>query len=191
MDHGILAPNAPATAVDHSMSGLFIAHLAAVLLAALALWSMRYELTGKAATRLDWWYAPAFAVLAAAVLLIVSPGKRVELWAAAIAGGLLFGAAAGALLKVNQDHGRQLIRVPPSYDGAGAAAVLLLLALVRFVSSSLMGRQSSGFGVLAGAATFLAAFIAARFIVVRLYKAPRSIHVDMLRGRDPRRTLVH
>jgi hypothetical protein len=170
---------------------LFIAHLAAVLLAALALWSMRYEFSGKAATRLDWSVPPALAVLAALVLLIVSPGKRFELWAAAIAGGLLVGATAGAMLKVNQDHGRRLIRVPPAWDGMSAAALLLLLAVVRFVSSSLMGRQSSGFGVLAGAATFLAAYIAARFIVVRFYKAPRSIHLDMARGRDPGSTLVH
>ena len=170
---------------------LFIAHLAAVLLAALALWSMRYEFGGKAMTRLDWSVPPALAVLAALVLLIVSPGKRFELWAAAIAGGLLAGAFAGMILKVNQDHGKKLIRVPPVWDGAGATALLLLLAIVRFVSSSLMGRQSSGFGVLAGGATFLAAFIAARFIVLRFYKAPRSIHIDMAHGQNPRRTLVH
>lgn len=186
------APIVPATAVERRVTAvLFISHLMAVVLAALGLWSMRHEFAGKAASRRDWGFAPAFAVLAAAVLLIVSPGKRVELWAAAIAGGLLFGAVAGSLLKVNQDHGRQLIRVAPVWDGAGAAAVLLLLALVRFVSSSLIGRQSSGFGVLAGAATFLAAYIAARFIVMRFYKAPRSIHIDMTRGQNPRRTLVH
>ena len=173
------------------ISVLFISHLAAMLLAALALWSIRYEFTGKAATRLDWSFPAAFAVLAAVVLLVVSPGKRLELWVAAIAGGLVVGAAAGALLKVNQDHGRRLIRVPPAWDGAGAAAVLLLLALVRFVTSSLLGRQSGGFGVLAAGATFLAAYLAARFVVVRFYKAPRSIHLDMLRGQDPRRTLAH
>lgn len=170
---------------------LFIAHLAAVLLAALALWSMRYELGGKAVTRLDCSIPPALAVLAAVVLLVVSPGKRPELWVIAIGGGLAAGAVAGAMLKVNQDHGRRLIRVPPAWDGMGAAAALLLLALVRFVSSSLIGRQSSGFGVLAGGATFLAAYIAARFIVVRFYKAPRSIHLDMTPGRDPHRTLAH
>ena len=38
---------------------------------------------------------------------------------------------------VQRHHGRRLIRVPPAWDGAGAAAVLLLLALVRFVTSSL------------------------------------------------------
>lgn len=170
---------------------LFISHLAAVLLAALALWSMRNEFTGKAASRLDWSFPPAFALLSALVLLIVSPGKRPELWIAAIVAGLAVGAGAGALLRVNQDHGRRLIRVPPVWDGMGAAALLLLLALARFVSSSLMGRQSGGFGVLAAGATFLAAYLAARFIVVRFYKAPRSIHLDMARGQDPRRTLVH
>ena len=173
------------------MSVLFIAHLAAVLLAALALWSMRNEIGGKAATRLEWLLPAVFAVLAAVVLLVVSPGKRPELWLAAIVGGLAVGAGVGAILKVNQDHGRELIRVPPTWDGAGAAALLLLLALVRFVSSSLMGRHSSGFGVLAAAATFLSAYLAARYVVVRFYKAPRSIHLDMTRGHDPHRTLVH
>jgi hypothetical protein len=172
-------------------SVLFIGHLAAVLLAAVALWSMRNELSGKAAGRLDWMLPPVLAVLAAVVLQLVSPGKRVELWVAAIAAGLALGAGAGAMLRVNQDHGRGLIRVPPVWDGMGAAALLLLLALVRFVTSSLMGRQSGGFGVLAAGATFLAAYLAARFIVVRFYKAPRSIHLDMARGQDPRRTLVH
>jgi hypothetical protein len=172
-------------------SVLFIAHLSAVLLAGFALWSIRFEIGGKAATRIEWTVPAVLAVLAAAVLLLVSPGKRLELWAAAIAGGLVAGAFAGMLLKVNQDHGKKLIRVPPVWDGAGATALLLLLAIVRFVSSSLMGRQSSGFGVLAGGATFLAAFIAARFIVLRFYKAPRSIHIDMAHGQNPRRTLVH
>lgn len=173
------------------MTVLFFSHLAAVLLAALALWTIRNEPGGKASTRLDWLLPPIFAVLAAAVLLIVSPGKRVELWAAAIVGGLIAGAVIGAILKVNQDHGRQLIRIPPAWDGAGAAALLLLLALIRIVSSNLMGRQSGGFGVLAAAATFLAAYIAARYIVVRFYKAPKSIHLDMTPGKDPHRTLVH
>ena len=68
-------------------SVLFISHLVAVLLAALALWSMRSQLAGKAATRLDWSLPPALAVLAATVLLIVSPGKRPELWIAAIVAG--------------------------------------------------------------------------------------------------------
>jgi hypothetical protein len=191
MGHGIPAPIAP-TAADRPMTSvLFISHLAAVLLAALALWTMRFEFGGKAATRLEWAAPAAFAVLAAVVLLIVSAGKRFELWAAVIFVGLLLGTGAGMLKKVNQDHGRQLIRVPPAWDGGGAAALLLLLALLRFVTSSLMGRQSSGFGVLAAGATFLAAFLAARFIVVRFYKAPRSIHLDMTHGRDPHRTLAH
>ena len=172
------------------MSVPFISHLVAVLLAALALWTMRFEFGGKAATRREWAVPASFAVLTAVVLLAVSPGKRVELWAAVIVIGVVAGAAAGALKKVNQDHGRELIRVPPTWDGCTAAA-LLLLALVRFVTSSLMGRQSSGFGVLAAGATFLAAYLAARFIVVRFYKAPKSIHLDMTAGRDPHRTLAH
>jgi hypothetical protein len=173
------------------MTNTFIAHLAAVLLGGIVLWSMRNEFGGKAATRLDWLIPPVLAVVVAVVLLVVSPGKRVELWVAAIVVGLMAGATVGAMLKVNQDHGHQLIRIPPTWDGAAAAAVLLLLAVVRFVTSSLMGRQSGGYGVLAAAATFVAAYLAARFIVVRFYKAPRSIHLDMTRGRDPHRTLAH
>jgi hypothetical protein len=173
MGHGFPAPIAPMTAADRPMTSvLLISHLAAVLLAALALWTMRFEFGGNAASRLEWAAPAAFAVLAAVVLLVVSAGKRFELWAAVIVG-------------------RQLIRVPPAWDGGGAAALLLLLALLRFVTSSLMGRQSSGFGVLAAGATFLAAFLAARYIVVRFYKAPRSIHLDMTHGRDPHRTLAH
>ena len=170
---------------------LFYLHLSAVLLAALALWAMRNEFAGKAASGIDFSYAPALAVLAAAVLAAVSPGKRLELWVLAVVGGLALGATAGAWLKVNQDHGRRLIRVAPAWDGLGAAAALLLLALARFVSSDLIGRKSSGFGVLAAAATFLAAYLAVRFLVMRFYKAPRSIHLDMAPGQDPGRTLVH
>ena len=173
------------------MNVLFISHLMAVLLAALALWTIRFEFGGKAATRLEWAAPAAFAVLTAVLLLVVSAGKRFELWAAVIIIGLAAGGVAGGLKKVNQDHGRQLIRIPPAWDGGAAAAALLLLALLRFVTSSLMGRQSSGFGVLAGVATSLAAYLAARYIVVRFYKAPKSIHLDMTHGRDPHRTLAH
>ena len=71
------------------------------------------------------------------------------------------------------------------------ATLLLALAVVRFVSSNLTERKSGGYGVLAAAATFLAVYLAARFVVVRFYKVPRSIHLDMARGQNPRRTLVH
>src|SRR5213079_560158 len=104
-------------------SVLVVSHLTAVLLAALALWSMRHELTERAATRLEWAIPPALAIVVAAVLLIASPGKRFELWAAAIVAGLALGAAVGSMLKVNQDFGLLLIRVPRSWDGPGAAAL--------------------------------------------------------------------
>src|SRR5918993_1001250 len=59
MGHGILAPIAPTMAADRPMTSiLFISHLAAVLLAALALLTIRFEFGGKAATRLEW-AAPA------------------------------------------------------------------------------------------------------------------------------------
>ena len=172
-------------------SAALIFHLVAVLLAALALWSMRHEFTEKAVARRDWAFAPALAVVVAAILLIVSPGKRFELWLAAIVVGLGLGAAMGMLLKVNQDFGLGLLRVPRTFDGVGAAALLLVLALARVVTSDLMERPSGKFGVLGAAAAFLAAYLAARFIIVRFYKAPKSIHLDMIQGKNPNRTLVN
>ena len=168
----------------------FIFHLAAVLLAAVALWSMRHELTEKAVRRDAWAIAPALAVVVAAILLIVSPGKRFELWAAAIVVGLGLGAAMGMILKVNQDFALNLMRVPRTWDGLGAAALLLVLAVARLVTSDLMDRPSGKFGVLGAAAAFLAAYLASRFIIARYYKAPKSIHLDMIRGKNPNRTLI-
>ena len=170
------------------MIGL-VFHLAAVLLAALALWSIRHELTERATARLAWAVTPALAIVVAAILLIVSPGKRYELWVAAIVIGLLLGAFAGLLLKVNRDYGQGLVRVARAWDGAGAAA-LLLLTLARVVTSHLMNRSSGKFGVLGAAAALLAAYLAARYLVERFYKSPRAIHLDMTLGKNPKRTLV-
>ena len=110
---------------------LLISQLAAVVLAALALWSIRHELSEKPTTRIAWAVTPALAIVVAVTLLIVSPGKRYELWVAAIVIGLALGAIAGATLKINQDFGKRLIRVPRTWDGAGAAALLLLLSLIH------------------------------------------------------------
>jgi hypothetical protein len=169
---------------------VLLSQLAAVGLAGLALWSIRHELNETATTRLAWMVTPALAILVAAILLIVSPGKRYELWVAAIAAGLAIGALAGALLRINQDIGQGLLRVPRTWDGASAAALLLLLALARVVTSHLMTRESGRFGVLGAAAAFLAACLAARYVIARLYKVPRAIHLDMIRGENPHRTLI-
>lgn len=171
------------------MIGLFF-NLVAVLLAALALWSIRHEYNERATTRLAWAATPALAIVVAAILLIVSPGKRYELWVAAIALGLIIGALAGLLLKINRDYGQQLLRVARTWDGAGAAALLLLLTLARVVTSNLMNRESGRFGVLGAAAAFLAAYLATRYLVARFYKDPHAIHLDMMLGKNPKRTLV-
>jgi hypothetical protein len=161
-------------------------HVAAVLLAALALWSMRHELAETAANRLEWALPPVLAVVVAAILLIVSPGKRTELWTVAIYAGLAIGLGLGLLLKPNKDFGLKLVRVQRTWDGVGAAALLLLLALARFVTSDLMARQSGKFGVLGAAAGFLAAYLVGRVITLHFYKAPRTIHLDMVRGEKPK-----
>lgn len=171
-------------------SVVVLAQFAAVLLAAFALWSIRHEVLATATTYPAWAVAPALAIVVAAVLLVVSPGKRVELWLAAIVLGLAAGAFAGWLLKINRDAGQSLIRVPPTWDGAGAAAALLVLAIARFVTSNLLDRQSGKFGVLGAAAAFLAAYLTARYLVARFYKIPRAIHLDMIHGKDPGRTLI-
>ena len=94
------------------------------------------------------------------------------------------------MLKINQDIGQGLLRVPRTWDGASAAALLLLLALARVVTSHLMNRESGKFGVLGAAAAFLAAYLAARYLIGRFYKAPRAVHLDMIQGSNPNRTLV-
>lgn len=163
-----------------------VAHLAAVLLAALALWSMRHELGETAADRFEWLFPPALAVVVAAVLLVVSPGKRFELWVIAIAVGFAIGLGAGMLPTAIKDFSLELVRIKRTWDGTIAAALILLLALARFVTSELMGRQSGGYGVLGAAAAFLAAYVAGRAITLLFYNAPRTIHLDMVRGQSKR-----
>jgi hypothetical protein len=165
---------------------LLVAHLVAVLLAGLALWSMRHELGETAATRLEWLVPPALAVATATVLLIVSPGKRFELWAVAVAVGFALGLGAGMLLRAIKDFALELVRIKRTWDGTIAAALLFLLALVRFVSTELMGRQSGGYGVLGAAAAFLAAYLTGRAVTLLFYNAPRTIHLDMVRGESDR-----
>ena len=165
---------------------LVVLHLIAALCAAIALWSMRHEITEKPATRLGWALPPVLAVIAGGILLYVSPGKRFELWTVAIAVGLAGGLGAGVILKVDKDFERKLVRVQRAWDGVAAATLLLLLALARLVTSDLMTRQSGKFGVLGAAAGFLAAYLVGRVITVRYYTAPRSIHLDMTRGQRPR-----
>ncbi|UYN95909.1 MAG: hypothetical protein KIT25_02900 [Enhydrobacter sp.] len=147
---------------------------------------MRHELSEKAATRLQWALGPALAVIVATVLLIVSPGKRFELWTVSIMAGLALGVAAGAILNADKDFERKLVRVRRTWDGLAATGLLLVLALSRFVTSDLMSRQSGRFGVLGAAAAFLAAFLVGRVIMLRYYTAPRSIHLDMLPGVKPK-----
>jgi len=169
------------------MNTLFlVAHLAAVLLASLALWATRHELCETAASRFEWLLPPALAVATAAVLLVVSPGKRFELWAVAIGVGVAVGLGAGMLPTAIKDFSLELVRIKRAWDGTIAAGLLLLLALARFVSTELMGRQSGGYGVLAAAAAFLAAYLTGRAVTLLLYNAPRTVHLDMVRGRSYR-----
>lgn len=169
---------------------VLLAQLAAVILAALALWSLRHEIAGTATPLITWAIPPALAFAVMALLLFVSPGKRYELWVASFMIGLVPGAFAGWLLKLNRDTGKQLMRVPFTWDGAAAAAALLVLTIARFVTTNLMDRQSGKFGVLGAAAIILAAYLVGRWLVARYYKFPNAIHLDMNRGLNPGRTLV-
>lgn len=164
---------------------ILVWHLAAMAMAAIALLSLRHEFTETAATRLRWAVGPALAVAVAAVLLFVSPGKRSELWTVAILAGLAAGIARGTALRADTDFERRLVRIHRAWDGIAAAALLLVLALARFVTSDVMVRQSGKFGVLGAAAAFLAAFLAARVLALHWYTAPRSTHLDMVRGQKP------
>ena len=165
-----------------------VAHLAAVLLAALALWAMRHELCETAANRFDWLLPPGLAIATATVLLVVSPGKRFELWVSCIGVGVVAGAAMGGVLQGAKDFGSNLVRVYRAWDGVGAAALLLVLALVRLVTSDFTGRQSGGYGVLGALAALMAAYLVARIVSFQFYTAPRTIHLDMFRGQKRQRT---
>ena len=67
---------------------------------------------------------------------------------------------------------------------------LLLLTLARIVTSQMMVRESGRFGVLGASAVFLAAYLVGRYLVARFYKSPRAIHLDMILGKNPGRTLI-
>ena len=54
------------------MKSLLILHVTAAVLAAIALWSMRHELTEKATSRFGWAAPPLLAVIVAVILLYVS-----------------------------------------------------------------------------------------------------------------------
>jgi hypothetical protein len=164
------------------MSFSLVLHLVAIVLAALALWSMRHELSERATTRLKWTLPVLFALATAAVLLIVSPGKRPELWLLCIGGGFVVGLGGGMVQRPIKDFSRHLVLVHRTWDGVGAAALLLLLAVTRFVTTDLMGRESHGFGVLGGLAMFLAVYLAGRLVSLQLYTARKSIHLDMVEG---------
>ena len=135
---------------------------------------------------MDWALPPALALAAALILLLVSPGKRFELWTVALFGGLALGLGAGVLLKVDKDFERKLVRVRRTWDGVGAAALLLLLTILRFVTTDLMLRPSQKFGVLGAAAGFLATYLCGRVVTMRYYTAPKAIHLDMTKGQRPR-----
>ena len=112
-----------------------VAHLAAVLVAVLTLWSMRHEYNERATPSFRWAIPPALAVVVAAILLIVSPGKRFELWTLGIAAGFAIGLVMGMTPRAIKDHVRGLVRIDRAWDALGAAALLLLLTLDLAVSS--------------------------------------------------------
>jgi hypothetical protein len=165
---------------------LFTLHLAAVGLAALALWLTRHELAETAATRLDWALPAAIAIVVAAILLGVSPGKRIAFWVLTVGTGLALGGIAGLLLgKLNhleRDTGHDLLRMQRTWDGAGAAGLLLLLASTRFVTTDLLGRHSAGFGVLGALAALMAAYLSARLITVKVVARWQAAYANMARG---------
>ncbi|HTR85259.1 MAG TPA: hypothetical protein VMI56_12330 [Reyranella sp.] len=166
---------------------MFASHLAAVLLSAFALWSMRHEISERATTRFFWALPVLSAAAAAAILLVVSPGRRPELWIVAIGLGFAAGLGAGLALTPIKDFARKLVLIHRTWDGVAVTLGLLVVALTRLVTTDFMGRQSHGFGVLGGVGAFLAAYLVGRLTTLQLYSAPKSIHLDMVEGERRRR----
>jgi len=158
-----------------------VLHLLAIVTAAWCLWSMRHELTKRPTNRMGFAIPPVLAVVTALLLMGVSLGKRLDFWLLTMLAGFVVGIGAGMILKVDKDFERRLVRVWRTYDGVAAGGLLLLLAIARFVTTDVMGRVSQGFGVLAGTAAFLAAFLVGRVVSLRYYTARKAIHLDMKR----------
>jgi len=161
------------------MKHLIYLHIVVVVLAVACLWSLRHELVERPASGPGFARPVVLAILVAAALLIVSPGKRFELWAIAIVVGLSMGLGMGVILTAVKDYERRMVKVQRTIDGFGASALLLLLAIARLISSDLVTRQSGKFGLLGAAASFLAAYITGRAITIWWYTAPQTIHLDM------------
>jgi membrane protein CcdC involved in cytochrome C biogenesis len=158
-----------------------VLHLLAIVTAAWCLWSMRHELTKRPTNRMGFAIPPILAVVTALLLMGVSLGKRLDFWLLTILAGFVVGIGAGMILKVDKDFERRIVRVWRTYDGVAAGGLLLLLAIARFITTDVMGRVSQGFGVLAGTAAFLAAFLVGRVVSLRYYTARKAIHLDMKR----------
>lgn len=158
-----------------------VLHLLAIFTAAWCLWSMRHELTKRPTNRMGFAIPPILAVVTALLLMGVSLGKRLDFWLLTILAGFVVGIGAGMILKVDKDFERRIVRVWRTYDGVAAGGLLLLLAIARFITTDVMGRVSQGFGVLAGTAAFLAAFLVGRVVSLRYYTARKAIHLDMKR----------
>lgn len=158
-----------------------VLHLLAIVTAAWCLWSMRHELTKRPTNRMGFAIPPILAVITALLLMGVSLGKRLDFWLLTMLAGFVVGIGAGMILKVDKDFERRIVRVWRTYDGVAAGGLLLLLAIARFVTTDVMGRVSQGFGVLAGTAAFLAAFLVGRVVSLRYYTARKAIHLDMKR----------
>ena len=158
-----------------------VLHLLAIVTAAGCLWSMRHELTKRPTNRMGFAIPPLLAVVTALLLMGVSLGKRLDFWLLTVLAGFVVGIGAGMILKVDKDFERRLVRVWRTYDGVAAGGLLLLLAIARFATTDVMGRVSQGFGVLAGTAAFLAAFLVGRVVSLRYWTARKAIHLDMKR----------
>ena len=80
--------------------------------------------------------------------------QRPELWLISSVAVGLPARPAGAIMQGEKDFAQNLVRAYRTWDGVGFAALLLILAVVRFVTSDLMHRPSGGYGVLGAAAAF-------------------------------------
>lgn len=161
------------------MKSLLYLHILLIVLALICLWSIRHELVERPVSGWGWAVPPAIAIVVAAELLIVSPGKRIELWIIAIIVGLAIGLGMGVILKATKDYERRVVKVQYTWDGFGAAMLLFLATIGRLVTSDLMNRPSGKFGVLGAGAAFLAAYLTGRAITLWFYTAPQTIHLDM------------
>ncbi|TAJ24031.1 MAG: hypothetical protein EPO67_24280 [Reyranella sp.] len=152
-----------------------VLHLLVVGGAAGAVVLFRREARGRSQSPGQLFLAPLLALAAATVLLALPApdARQPSLWLGGLAGGVLIGAARGALARLQVDHLWDRLRLPRGRDGMWVALTLGAVALAAF-GAELMPEAAGLETVATIAAAACAGYLAGRAgsLWLRALKAP-------------------